>query len=843
MIIRYIGVNEQLHQEEIMMSPKTNLTTRLVLAILLLATLCTAVVGKTIYVDENAIGANDGSSWENAYNYLQDTLADANSAEKPVEIWVAQGTYTPDSNSTVPDGTGEREATFQLINGVSIYGGFPSGGAEFGDRDPNLNVTILSGDLNGDDVEVAYPCDLVDEPTRAENSYHVVTASGTDETAVLDGFTITAGNADATAPSSRGGGMYNDAGSLTVANCTFTGNRASSGGGMHNYESRPTLSNCIFSGNDAYYGGGGMMNFYNGSPILTNCTFSENSAEWGGGIHNLWDCNPTLTNCTFSRNLANDDGGGILNEENSNPNIKNCVFNSNSAYGNNGGGMYNLNLSNPTVLDCRFNMNWANFGGGMANTFQSNPFLSNCTFTANRTNGGGGMGNLWNSSPTLTNCTFSGNVGVYEGGGMDNSESSATLTNCIFVGNSAPDVGGVYNSWDESCTLINCILWGNASPQLAGEAVVTYSNIQGGWPGEGNIDLDPCFAEPGYWDSNGTPDDANDDVWVGGDYHLKSQAGRWDQNSQSWVKDDVTSSCIDAGDPNSPWQEELWPHGKRINMGAFGGTAEASMSLSDAGSRADCNNDDSVDVRDLMILCKDWLSGGQPTAADINRDSVVNFHDFALLAANWLQDISEGGLVVHWKLDETHGDIAYDSAGNNDATVHNGVWDEGRINGALQFNGFNTYMDCGDSEALGPEQMTFTMWLRPEHTGGMRYIVSRANKNVDETDYALMRHLTGQLEFAVGQLGSDAVSVLSIAQTPLNEWSHVAVCLKGSEASIYMNGQWDASANYAQRVPREGHRLAISSYQGSTRFYNGKIDDVRIYNQALSAEEIETLAR
>jgi hypothetical protein len=92
-------------------------------------------------------------------------------------------------------------------------------------------------------------------------------------------------------------------------------------------------------------------------------------------------------------------------------------------------------------------------------------------------------------------------------------------------------------------------------------ATVTYCDIQGGWPGEGNIDVDPLFADP-----------------ASGDYHLKSRAGRWDLNSQNWAQDDVTSPCIDAGDPASDWSAEPLPHGQRINMGAFGGTPQASMS-------------------------------------------------------------------------------------------------------------------------------------------------------------------------------------------------------------------------------------------------------------------------
>ncbi len=136
--------------------------------------------------------------------------------------------------------------------------------------------------------------------------------------------------------------------------------------------------------------------------------------------------------------------------------------------------------------------------------------------------------------------------------------------------------------------------------------------VSGGWHGVGNIDTDPLFARRGYWDENGTPDDPYDDIWVEGDYHLKSQAGRWDPVSRSWVQDDVTSPCIDAGDPNSPVGLEPFPNGGRINMGAYGGTAQASKSYFGQPNcqtivAGDINGDCKVDWQDLAILASHWL--------------------------------------------------------------------------------------------------------------------------------------------------------------------------------------------------------------------------------------------
>ncbi len=172
----------------------------------------------------------------------------------------------------------------------------------------------------------------------------------------------------------------------------------------------------------------------------------------------------------------------------------------------------------------------------------------------------------------------------------------------------------MYNYDNSSPTLTNCILWGDSPAEIYGDTpTVTYSDVGGGWPGLGNIDADPCFV------------DANN-----GDYHLKSQAGRWDSNSESWVSDDLTSPCIDAGNPGCPEANEPAPNGNRINMGAYGGTAEASKSPANWRSIADMNNDWIVDKNDLKVFCGYWLQKGQCIPSDLNRSGSVDFKDYAI---------------------------------------------------------------------------------------------------------------------------------------------------------------------------------------------------------------------
>ena len=162
--------------------------------VLVCAAVTIAEPARLIYVDAGATGAKTGASWADAYNYLQDALAAAAMAEKPVEIRVAKGVYKPDQGAGITPG--DQTATFQLLNGVTLKGGYAgAAAADPNARDVSLYETVLSGDLAGNDVELTDIHQFYEktEPTWADNSWGVVTGSGTDATAGLDGFTITAG--------------------------------------------------------------------------------------------------------------------------------------------------------------------------------------------------------------------------------------------------------------------------------------------------------------------------------------------------------------------------------------------------------------------------------------------------------------------------------------------------------------------------------------------------------------------------------------------------------------------------------------------------------------------------
>ncbi len=279
-----------------------------------------------LYVNVNVGGgSNDGTNWTNAFASLQDGLAQVPLCPAVDQIWLAQGVYYPDVGSGVADN--DHAATFQLQDDLAIYGGFAGSETALDQRDWDTNVTILSGDIEQDDTNSdGNNIAETSADIQGDNAYQVTTGSGTNNSAILDGVTVTAGQANGTYPQNYGGGMYNNSGSPTLTNVTFVGNSADGlGGGMFNESSSPTLINVSFASNSSDQGGG-MYNNLNSSPTLTNATFAGNSARHGGGMFNNLNSSPTLTNVTFAGNSARLGGGGIDNETGSNPVIQNSIF-------------------------------------------------------------------------------------------------------------------------------------------------------------------------------------------------------------------------------------------------------------------------------------------------------------------------------------------------------------------------------------------------------------------------------------------------------------------------------------------------------------------------------------
>lgn len=426
----------------------------------------------TFYVDTNAHGANDGSSWKNALARLPDALALAGPGR---EIRVARGIYTPDQGMGIS--RGNREASFMLGSGVTILGGYAGAGAsDPNKRDVQAYATVLSGDLNTDDLPLADPCNFWKDASRSDNSRHVVTALKIDQTTTLDGLQIVAGYAfgPSLTPFTddlQGAGLVLSSGGLLLRNCTLSGNWASNdGGAIYLDGGRLELMDCTFRANGAGVGqargtGGAIHNEGTGQLILSGCKFYSNfSGSQGGALDNNKG-NAILTRCSFIRNNAGSAGGGAI---------------------------------------------W-NSEGQLS--------LVNCTFNGNRCDySGGAIVNSWGGTLNAVNCCLHANYAKVQAGALDNCfGGKATVWNCTLADNrqdgtlGAIVCGPALNQANSELTIVNSILWdGGNEISNQGKSVIAIArtDVQGGWAGTGNLNANPLFVLPAGLDAvAGTEDD------------------------------------------------------------------------------------------------------------------------------------------------------------------------------------------------------------------------------------------------------------------------------------------------------------------------------------------------
>lgn len=408
------------------------------------------------YVDVNHSVDGDGTSWASAMRDLGAALA---AAEPGDEVWVAQGVY-------VPPGDGP-EATFQLRSGIGLYGGFVGLETRRRDRDPSTYLTTLSGDRRGDDLSGQY----------ADNSYHVVTGSGTDRSAVLDGFVVTAGRAGVGSEHAHGAGMLNASGS-------------------------PTVRNVVFRDNHAVAAGGGTANLAGSRPLFVHCSWVRNR---GGGMYNDGSA-PVVRTSVFADNAAVDAGGGILSVNDSEVIVVASVFEGNVAVESNGGALATIN-SRMTVVGSAFRANAAPRGnGGAMLNLESTVSIVNSSFVGNRTGrGSGGAFANARSEVEVVNSVLTDNEAGAVAGGSINFGSDVDLTNTIVWGNRAHNHPLQLVTWDNSDVAV-----GASVVESSGGSGIHYWDPRLGRDTDGNVERAPRFLRPpspgadGQW---GTADD------------------------------------------------------------------------------------------------------------------------------------------------------------------------------------------------------------------------------------------------------------------------------------------------------------------------------------------------
>ncbi len=505
-----------------------------------------------IYVDADATGQDDGSSWTNAFCDLQDALA---RAEYGDQIWVAEGTYKPTQDVNADLACYE---AFELKNGVAVYGGFAGSETSLSQRDYENNVTLLSGDLAGDDGP--------NFTNNDENSRHVIIGDDTDETTILDGFAISGGNAKSASPHNAGGGLIVwTTGSPTLQNCKFIGNSATTyGGAIYAGKSSSKIQGCRFEGNISRSGGAIRLQ-YSGDVEIDDCIFIENGGDTAA-VDTVY-------------------GGAISNYGSDSVVISNSYF-----------------IGNQTILG----QSSVGYGGAIVATEPGITDILSCVFNSNQSDKGGVI-------------RFDGNI--------------SNVINCTFAGNAATIAGKALSIGTSSSTIIsinNSILWNDGSEiNYYGTGVfwVEYSDVYGGWSGEGNINLNPNFTDPDGADNiAGTEDD---------NYRLTAPSPCIDSGLNTAIADTLMAD-LDGNNriANTSVDMGAYEYGSTVFLGICG---DALHPISPGDTTEDCR----VNIEDMVVLAANWLTCTAPTCdpippGDMTGDCRVNIGDLVVLVENWL---------------------------------------------------------------------------------------------------------------------------------------------------------------------------------------------------------------
>lgn len=421
-----------------------------------------SILGSRLYVDSSVAVSGTGASWASPLKTVSQALALVNAGACVNEVWVKRGTYFPMAGTAMAT---SRDSSLRVLrNGVKLYGSFAGGETTLAQRTTAVmaaNPTTLSGDIG-----------VANDST--DNSHHVMTLVGRpsapiDSNTVVDGFTITRGNADGIGNftvntiglgRSDAGGVYN-AGQGTgnncspkFANCTVVRNTAQFGGGMYNAgfsggASNPVIRFCTFRANQATGNGGGIMNNQTSSPVIANTTFADNSAAAGGAVVNSGPggtiCSPQFLSCTFTANAATGAGGALnFSGTASRPKVIGCTFNGNA--GSTGGAIRTADLDSLTISASTFTSNTATGAGGGLSIDGTKLVVSTSTITDCNAASGGAMEFYDTTSATLTGCVFSFDSVSFTGGIMRiNEYSTVNAMNCRFLDNYAAVVGGIDN--------------------------------------------------------------------------------------------------------------------------------------------------------------------------------------------------------------------------------------------------------------------------------------------------------------------------------------------------------------------------------------------------------------
>ncbi len=476
-----------------------------------------------LYVDATARGAGTGVTWVDAYTDLQDALVAATGAGGNVrDIWVASGVYTPDW------GTGDRRARFDLPGGVALYGGFAGGETDLSQRDPALNLTVLSGDLLGDDAP--------NGENNDDNSFRVVKVGSLGVDATIDGLTISGGFTRGLPPNGRGfpnylprGGpaIFSTSRRLAVTNCAIVGNTSSfEAGAVYCLGGTPRLINCRFEANSVEaqhaVSGGAALTTVATNTVVDGCVFVDNhSGTWGGAIGGEFD-NISISNSVFVANTS-PYGGAFAGWEGTAA-VTNCLFSGNTSSAGTGGIVHDY--GSLAVAGTTFAGNAGRYGAAVSFS-HGDLALLNCVLWDDETaQNQGEFVEIWARYSATVSLDYSCVRGLTdEYGGVGNTGGDP-----LFVDAAGAD--GIPGTLDDDLHLSPgspCINRGdpNVSPPLPATDL------------DGNPRLQGCRVDMGAYESSDTQ--AQGDFDGTGTFDLADVA--------------ALQSCVDAIDSNPAWSQ------------------------------------------------------------------------------------------------------------------------------------------------------------------------------------------------------------------------------------------------------------------------------------------------
>jgi len=466
---------------------------------------------------------------------------------------------------------------------VEVRSGLYTGAGNI-NLDPNgASITIRSTEPN--DANVV--SETIIDAAGAGRGFYI--HSGEDANCIIAGFTITDGN---TYPAIgfNGGNIYCYFSGPTIRNCVIkNGHAAGSGGGMYIDVSNPKVIGCRIEGNTAdYYGGA--ASFVRGKAELVGCVITGNSALLEGGGLDCGEGNPTFVNCIISDNHATR-GGGV-----------NC---------------YSFEPNEASLVNCTISGNSAGeFGGGLCCQYTGSARVRNSILWANQSSNGKEIALIGAAAASVGYCDVEGGLlGVYDpcdtiiwqGGNIDSDPCFASF-----------DAGGGASFWDFHLKS-EYGRWKFYRVDFDGDGIVNlvdFDRLALDWQNSGS-GLEADLNRDGIVDGF--------DIELFSGFYLSSGCGG------EWLLDAVTSSCVDAGDPGSGWSKEPWPNGKRVNMGAYGGTGRASKN----GNIADFDVSGIVDFVDFSDFARRWQEQ-DVCIEDLDKDGVVGFLDLEIFTDNWL---------------------------------------------------------------------------------------------------------------------------------------------------------------------------------------------------------------